>query len=551
MSEEISASSDTARTSRTASADPTALPWWRSAVIYQVYPRSFQDSDGDGVGDLAGIRSRLDYLVELGVDAVWLSPIYPSPMADFGYDVSDYTGVDPLFGTLADFDALLERAHELGLKVLLDFVPSHSSEEHPWFVASRSSRDDPKRDWYVWSDPAPEGGPPNNWVSEFGGSAWELDEASGQYYLHHFLVAQPSLNWRHPDVRAAMLDAMRFWFERGIDGFRVDAFHLLVADEALRDNPENPDADAWVSPARRLLGTHTAHQPETHAAGVAMRELADRYSPERVLLVETHANLEELALYHGPELNAFHLPFNFDLLTREWSAHAIAAFVDAYEASLPAGAWPNWVLGNHDISRVASRIGPAQVPVAAMLLLTLRGTPIIYQGDELGLEDVPVAAGDVQDPWELNVPGLGLGRDPVRTPMPWVSGEGGGFTTGKPWLPFGRERDERNVALQAARTDSVLGLYKRLLRLRRDVRALTVGAYRLLGSDENVLVYERGADEGRVVVALNFSDERRDLEAIPAGATLLLSSSSQRGGTRTVPSRLEPNEGVVLALASG
>ena len=548
----MTTSTDAERAS-TAPSDAAAAapPWWKTGVIYQVYPRSFQDSDGDGVGDLAGIRARLGHLVELGVDAVWISPVYPSPMADFGYDVTDYTDIDPLFGTLADLDALLEAAHARGLKVLMDFVPSHSSVEHPWFAESRRSRDDPKRDWYVWRDPGPDGGPPNNWPSEFGGPAWTRDERTGQYYLHFFLPEQPSLNWRNAEVRDAMLSAMRFWLDRGVDGFRIDAFHLLVADERLRDNPPNPEwrdgrSPEGASPARRLARTHTAHQPETYAVGVAMRELAAAYEPERVLIVETAGSLEELAAYHGPELNAFQLPFNFRLLTLAWEARAIADHVELYEASLPEGAWPNWVLGNHDISRVASRIGERQAPVAAMLLLTLRGTPTIYQGEELGMTDVPIPPDAVQDPWERNVPGLGLGRDPVRTPMPWTAEEGGGFTTGEPWLPLNADLAVRNVASQSLAPDSMLSLYRRLLALRRREPALAIGDYRLIEVGEEVLVYERSHAGRRLLVALNLGAGRRDTGIVSRHASVLLSTDPDRGGSLDGPLRLAPAEGVVL-----
>jgi alpha-glucosidase len=375
------------------------------------------DSNGDGIGDLPGITARLNYLVDLGVDAIWISPIFASPMADFGYDVSDYCGIYPPFGTLADFDRLTVAAHERGLKVILDFVPNHTSDQHPWFIESRSSRDNPKRDWYIWRDPKPDGSPPSNWVSEFGGPAWTFDETTGQFYYHAYLKEQPDLNWRNPQVRDAMLQVLRFWFERGVDGFRVDAIHHLFEDEELRDNPPNLDWREGMSPARSVIRAYTMDQPEVHDAIAAMRRVADGYE-DRVLIGEAYLPFDRLMAYYGVDLTGFHLPFNFHLLGTPWNPTAIAALINAYEAALPPGAWPNWVLGNHDRSRVASRLGREHAPIAAMLLLTLRGTPTVYQGEELGLTDVPIPPERVQDPWEKNVPGLGLGRDPVRTPMP-------------------------------------------------------------------------------------------------------------------------------------
>ena len=389
-----------------------APEWWRIGVIYQIYPRSFQDSNDDGVGDLEGVIRRLDYLAGLGVDAIWISPIFPSPMADFGYDVADYCDIDPLFGDLATFDRLVAEAHRRGLKIILDYVPNHTSDRHPWFVEARASRQSPKRDWYVWRDARADGGPPNNWLSEFGGSAWSWDEATRQYYYHAFLSQQPDLNWRNGEVVAAMLDVLRFWMARGVDGFRVDAIHHLVEDAEFRDNPPNPLWRERMSPARRLLRANTTDHPETHDAIARMRRALDECSADKLLIGEAYLPIDKLVTYYGANLDGFHLPFNFHLIATPWTPTAIAALVEAYEAKLPKGGWPNWVLGNHDRSRLASRIGSAQARVAAILLLTLRGTPTLYQGDEIGMRDVPIAPDQVHDPWEKNVPGLGLGRDP-------------------------------------------------------------------------------------------------------------------------------------------
>ncbi|MBW3572546.1 MAG: alpha-amylase, partial [Gemmatimonadetes bacterium] len=390
--------------------------WWQRGVVYQVYPRSFQDTDGDGVGDLRGITRRLDYLRWLGVDALWISPIYPSPMADFGYDVSDYRDVHPMFGTLADFDQLVREAHARGLRVILDFVPNHTSQEHPWFRESRSSRENPRRDWYIWRDPAPGGGPPTNWLSNFGGPAWTLDERTGQYYYHAFLPQQPDLNWRNPAVVEAMLDVLRFWLERGVDGFRVDVIWHLIKDDRFRDNPVNPGWTPEQRPYDAVLPVHTADQPEVHQLIARMRRLMDEY-PERVLIGEIYLPVERLVAYYGQDMSGAHLPFNFQLIRAPWHARHIARLIDEYEAALPPGGWPNWVLGNHDVHRIASRVGRAQARVAAVLLLTLRGTPTLYYGDEIGMMDVEVPPERVQDPYERNVPGQGFGRDPERTPM--------------------------------------------------------------------------------------------------------------------------------------
>ena len=538
--------------------------WWQRGVVYQIYPRSFQDSDGDGVGDLGGIEARLDHLVDLGVDALWISPIFPSPMADFGYDVADYCDVDPRFGTLADFDRLLAAAHGKGLRVILDFVPNHTSSEHPWFLESRSSRANPKRDWYIWRDPAPttrEGGarrPPNNWISDFGGSAWEWDATTSQYYLHAFLKEQPDLDWRNPDVQTAMYDVLRFWLARGVDGFRIDVLWHLIKAPGLPDNPPNADYRPGMGDMHRVLQLHSTDQPEVHAIAGEMRKIADAYG-ERVLIGEIYLPLERLVRYYGTEGDGVHLPFNFQLLEAPWNARALANLIAAYEAALPPGAWPNWVLGNHDRPRIAARLGEAQARVAAMLLLTLRGTPTLYNGDELGIGAVEVPPALTQDPRELREPGLGLGRDPVRTPMAWDSTPNAGFSAASPWLPLHADWAERNVARQRQAPGSMLDLHRRLIALRRAHPALSVGAITILedpaGADD-VLVYERRDADARFLVVLNLGHETREL-VTPAwahGARPLLSTldaapppTDARAGPRLV---LRPDEGLVLGPAS-
>ncbi len=524
--------------------------WWQHGIIYQVYPRSFQDSDGDGIGDLEGIRRRLDHLAALGVDAVWISPFYPSPMADFGYDVADYRGVDPIFGTLADFDRLRAEAHARGLRVILDFVPNHSSDRHPWFVESRAARDTPRRDWYVWRDPAPGGGPPNNWLSHFGGPAWTFDAATGQCYLHSFLPEQPDLNWRNPAVREAMHEVLRFWLDRGVDGFRVDVLWLLVKDDQFRDDPLNPAWEPGQAGSHRVLRRYSADRPETLDVVEEMRHVLDSYA-ERVLIGETDLPVERLVAYYGRDMRGAHLPFNFQLITASWRAEELARIIADYEAALPEGGWPNWVLGNHDRQRIASRVGAAQARVAAMLLLTLRGTPTLYYGDEIGLPDVPIPPERVQDPWERNEPGLGLGRDPMRTPMPWDASPQAGFTTATPWLPLNPDHASRNVAAQAADPRSMLSLHRRLIALRRAEPALHRGGISTPRAEGEVLVYERRQGPRRLFVALNLGHAPAAV-ALPATGRLLLSTGLDRQGEQ-VSGRLALRgaEGVVLALEGG
>jgi alpha-glucosidase len=523
--------------------------WWQRGVIYQIYPRSFQDTDGDGVGDLRGITRRLDHLAWLGVDALWISPFFPSPMKDFGYDISSYTDIDPLFGTMADFDELLEQAHARGLRVILDLVPNHTSDRHPWFVESRASRQSDKRDWYIWRDPAEDGGPPNNWLSEFGGPAWELDEDTGQYYYHAFLEEQPDLNWRNPEVQDAMIAVMRFWLEKGVDGFRVDVMWHLMKDAQFRDNPKNPDWTPDQSPYRRLIPAYSTDQPDVHAIVALMRRTLDRYG-ERVLIGEIYLPITELVRYYGEHGSGAHLPFNFQLVVLPWDAGAIAAAVTEYEASLPSYGWPNWVLGNHDKPRVASRVGHAQARVAAMLLLTLRGTPTLYYGDEIGMADVEIPPGDVRDPVEARMPGLGLSRDPQRTPMQWDATPCAGFTTGRPWLPLGPDAQRVNVETQAEDPHSMLTLHRRLLALRRSARALAVGDYAPVDAEPPVFAFRRSHERDAWITALNFGSAPATLE-LPGGrrGRIALSTHLDREGERVDDTlALRADEGVLVKM---
>lgn len=534
----------------------TTNPWWQSGIIYQIYPRSFQDSNNDGIGDLNGIRRRLDYLQSLGIQAVWFSPIYPSPMHDFGYDVADYTAVHPMFGNMADFDALLAEAHARDLKLILDLVPNHTSDEHPWFVESRRSRDNPKRDWYIWADPAPSGGPPNNWLSYFGGPAWTLDESTGQYYLHQFVRQQPELNYRHPAVLPAMLDNMRFWLEKGVDGFRVDVIWLMMKDEFLRDEPPNPMWDG-VDPHASLNHIYTQSVSGIHDLIRQMRDVIDEYDG-RVMIGEIYLSLDELVAYYGRFLDECHLPANFHLiLNKRWQAAAVRQLVARYEAVLPAGAWPNWVLGNHDQHRVATRVGQAQARIANMLLLTLRGTPTTYFGEEIGMENGRIPPEFVQDPPAVNQPQIAhiIGRDPQRTPMQWDDSPHAGFTAAdvQPWLPVADNYPTRNVAQQEAESASMLNLYRALVRLRQAEPSLHVGDYTAVETAvSDIFAYQRTApDADPFLILLNFGSDAHtlDLSHLADKAEIALSSGLQRSGPVGLTAlTVGPDEGLVLRL---
>ncbi len=564
--------------------------WWQSGVIYQIYPRSFQDTNGDGVGDLRGIAARLDYVASLGIDAIWISPFYPSPMADFGYDVANYTDVDPLFGTLDDFDTLVAAAHKKKLRVILDFVPNHTSDQHPWFLESRSSRVNPKRDWYLWRDPAPERGDnapasnrfPNNWTSHFGGPSWQWDEVTQQFYCHSFLKQQPDLNWRNPEVRKAMYDAMMFWLERGVDGFRMDVLWLLIKDADFADNPPNPEYTPDQHDHTKTLPVKNANQPETYAIVAEMRALLDSYGAtissgnkadgeqnlssdsNRVLIGEIYLPLPELVRYYGfpaeqiahtagAQLNGANLPFNFHLIQTNWSAGAIAGVINTYESLLPPGAWPNYVLGNHDQPRLASRIGVKQARAAAMLLLTLRGTPTLYYGDELGMQDVAIELDRVQDPAEKNEPGKGRGRDPERSPMLWVDAPNAGFTTPEtvPWLPMSSEWKAKNAATQSRDQKSMFTLYRRLLHLRRTYDTLHSGAVADVVAEGALLRYRRvGLSDGEstdFLVLLNLGQEPVTTQT-SAGTVVLTTILDGMGSSVEGAVTVEAAEGLLIAL---
>jgi glycosidase len=508
------------------------------------------DSNGDGIGDLEGIRRRLDHLAWLGVDALWLSPCFPSPMADFGYDVADYCDIDPRFGTLGDFDRLLADAHARGLRVLLDLVPNHSSSAHPWFQESRASRTSAKRDWYVWRDPKADGGPPNNWLGVFGGPAWSLDAATGQYYLHSFLPEQPDLNWRNPAVVRAMHDVVRFWFERGVDGFRIDVVHRIAKDPKLRDNPVFDPAQGYGGQRH----VHDENHPDVHRLLRGLRRLADRF-PERAYVGEVYLmDPAEVARYYGRN-DELHLAFNFSFLNAPWSAEAFRRESERFQKYVGRRGWPDHVLSSHDAPRHASRydhptLGEARARLAAAMLLTLRGTPFLYQGEEIGMRNVPVPEDRLQDPLAFRLHPK-LSRDPSRTPMPWEPGPGAGFTSGEPWLPIGADAAQRNVAVQRNDPGSLLQLYRALIALRRRTPALHRGAYAARrGAPKDVFAFERREGAQRAVVALNFGD---------APARVSLGRGRVADGIHTRPGaalperlgrvELGPCEGIVAVLA--
>jgi alpha-glucosidase len=530
---------------------PNDTFWWRNGIFYQIYPRSFQDSNGDGIGDIKGVIDRLPYLRALGIDAIWLSPIFPSPMADFGYDISNYVGVDPIFGTMGDFDALLAAAHASGLKLILDLVPNHTSDQHPWFIESRNSRHNPKRDWYLWRDPRADGTAPNNWMSEFGGSGWTYDAGTRQYYYHAFLAQQPDLNWRNPEVRRAIYDMMRFWLRKGVDGFRVDVIWHLVKDDQFRDNPSNPNFRAGRPPHEAVVTLYSADQPEVLDVVVEMRRVVDEFEA-RVLIGEIYLPIDRLVAYYGRDLSGAHLPFNFALLSAPWHARDIARLIDDYERALPVGAWPNWVLGNHDRPRVASRVGRAQARVAAMLLLTLRGTPTMYYGDEIGMHQVAIAPDQVRDPFERNVPGIGVGRDGCRTPMQWDAGTDGSFTTGMPWLPLAEDFVHENVENLTEDAGSILNLYRALIHLRKTTLQLVAGSYIPVMMTGDLLAYRREAAGEVVLVILNLGADPVSIasDAVAYAGEILLSTKLDRtGDTVSEGLHLRGDEGLIIRLS--
>ena len=488
--------------------------WWRGAVIYQVYPRSFQDTNGDGIGDLPGITQRLEHIAALGVDAVWISPFFKSPMADYGYDVEDYRQVDPLFGTLEDFDALLRRAHELGLKVMIDMVMSHTSNRHPWFLESRSSRDNHRADWYVWADARPDGTPPNNWLSIFGGVAWQWEPRRGQYYLHNFLIEQPDLNHHNPAVVAAQLDEAEFWLERGIDGIRLDAIDFAMHDPALRDNPARPAGEPVAhglragTPYARQVHIHDKAHPDILPKLLGpLRQLADRYGVALLGELSGDGQLERAADYTRGG-RGLHFTYTFDLLSCPFSPRGLRTVLEELEASIEDG-WPCWSFANHDVIRPLTRFGGEHASgelakLLPALLTSLRGSICLYQGDELGLPEAELAFADLKDPVGITFWPESKGRDGARTPMPWSADRPhGGFSEARPWLPIPVNHLELAVDRQAVDPNSVLAQTRRFLRWRKEQPALRTGTKRFLEAPEPILLFVRSDAAQTLLCAFN------------------------------------------------
>lgn len=518
--------------------------WWRGAVIYQVYPRSFQDSDGDGIGDMPGIISRLDHIARLGVDAIWLSPINTSPQKDMGYDVSDYKDVDPLFGSLADFDALVDKAHALGLKVIIDQVLSHSSDQHPWFRESRLSRTNARADWYVWADPKPDGSPPNNWPSVFGGRAWEWNATRGQYYFHNFLAEQPDLNFHNSEVQEALLDVLRFWLERGVDGFRLDTVNYYFHDRQLRNNPPaKPPKDRpfAVNPYDMQVHKYGKSQPENLGFLRRVRDLLDGFDDRMTVgeVGDNHKGLELMAEYTSGG-DKLHMAYTFDMLGPEFSAGHFRSRLGQFLKAAPDG-WPCWSFSNHDVNRHVTRWqkhGTSRAALARQavaLLMSFPGSVCLYQGEELGLPEADILFEELTDPPGIRFWPEYKGRDGCRTPMPWEEGAApNGFSTGRPWLPVKPEHSALNVAAEEADPGSVLHFYRHAIGFRRAHEALRTGGTEFFRLDEPVLALRRLGEVEDVICVFNLSPEAVELAiSAPKEAPLLgLSMGAERVGKR-------------------
>lgn len=523
------------------------LHWWQDGVIYQVLVPSFLDTNGDGIGDLPGVIGRLEYLEWLGVRALWLSPIYTSPLRDLGYDVSDFNDVHPTFGTLDDFDRLVEEAHRRHLKIILDWIPNHTSADHPWFIESASSRENAKRDWYLWRD-GQQDQPPNNWLSVFGGSIWQWHEPTGQYYLHTFLDKQPDLNWRNPEVREAMHQTLRFWLERGVDGFRIDALDLVLKDDQFRDNPPNPDWTEGQAPDLQVLSKYSRNQPGIHDLIADLRSTLDEYGDDRMLAGELYLPIDDMVTYYGEKRPELHLPLNLKLTWCQWEPQSIVEIIDQYDQSRDHDCWPTWTISTHDSARLAARCQGEQTRVAAMLLLTLGGTPTHYYGEEIGMRGVPIPPDQAIDPQGRLA---GRNRDPERTPMQWNAEQHAGFSEVEPWLPIADDFTTANVAAQSEQEHSLLNLYRRLIQLRQSRPALLCGQHDFVDTEAPLITYRRSDENDRLLVVLNLSGDPQSLERedLQQG-TILLSTFLNREG-EPVEGKVEigANEGLVILLA--
>ncbi len=514
--------------------------WWRDGVIYQIYPRSFNDTNGNGYGDLAGITARLDYLTELGIDALWLSPFYPTPDADFGYDISNYVDVDPRFGTLEDFDKLVEESHKRGIRIILDLVLNHTSDQHPWFQQSRVDSSNPKHDWYIWQDQIP-----NNWESVFGGKAWTYDEKRGQYYYHMFVKEQPDVNWRNPEVRKAQMDVLRFWLERGADGFRLDVFNVYFKDEQLRDNPKK----LWGRRAfERQEHIYDIDGSEMESVLEEMRAMLDEY-PERYAVGETFfATREKILRYNSAE--RLHAAFDFEYLWSKYKPEKFFKAIENWESlAKEAKLFPNYVLSNHDTPRPATRYGKgeddARVKIIMAMLLTMRGTPFLYYGEEIGMRDISLKRSEIMDPpgkkyWPFN-----KGRDGCRSPMQWDDSVNAGFSKSKPWLPVHQNHKIRNVIAQQNDENSLFNFTRKLIALRKEYKTLRQGDITPLGDmPKDVMAYLRKSEEEEFLILLNFSKKKKGITLSANSWEVLFSESRKSIGSNTLT--LSPHEVLLL-----
>jgi alpha-glucosidase len=519
-------------------------------VLYEIYPQSFKDSTGNGYGDLKGIISKLDYFKDLGINALWITPFYPSPMKDGGYDISDYCDVSPEFGTLEDFKDLVKESHARDIQVITDLVINHTSDQHPWFIESRSSRDNPKRNWYIWKDPV-DGGVPNNWMSVFEPTPWEFDIKTNQYYFHSFLKEQPDLNWTNPEVMDAVKNIMKFWLDIGVDGFRMDAANYMWKDQRFLDEPQDPAyKEGEIQPFYKLKHIYMRDQEKLFDIIGDLGEFLDAQG-KGFIITESYLNkkgIDAIAVYkqyYNSIKSANVIPFNFEFIRLPWTASAYADFVTAYLNALDQDELPTFVFGNHDKSRIATRIGFDQAKVAAVLLLTLPGMPVIYYGDELGMEDVHIPPEKIHDTKEITSPGFG--RDPVRTPMQWDSSNNGGFTIGTPWLPLEDDYGIKNVAVENEDPDSMLTLYKSLLKLKMQDKAFIEGKYELWNSgNENVFSYLRVHPQSTKLMLLNFTDKEQICRLPFESCSIILSTKDNSTEINHNEYRLKPNEACIL-----
>lgn len=494
-------------------------------VVYQIYPRSFQDSNNDGIGDIPGIIQRLDYVSSLGINAIWLTPVYPSPMVDFGYDITDHCAIDPVFGTMEDMERLIFEAHKRDIKIIMEFIPNHTSDQHPWFLESRSSRDNPKRDWYIWKYPKPDGSAPNNWLSIFSGSAWEFDQQTGQYYLHNFTKEQPDLNWYHPDLENAMMQILTFWIKKGVDGFRVDAIIHIFENPSFKDEPKSPDAPKQSDPYKKYKHIYTRVQP-------AMLPFIEKLSD---FVCKKHSKLMVSEAYETPRHvvrqmyeradSPLYSDFHFCFIGVSWDSQDIQQSIDSYYDVMDPWFIPSYPLGNHDIHRVASRYTEDQARALAVVQFTLRGVPYIYYGEEIGMIDGVIPPENIHDPRELQVPGKGLGRDPVRTPMQWDKTPYAGFSTVTPWLPVATDVMQKNVAEEEKESQSMLHLYKKLIALRKEYSSLRQGSFESLPlPTKDVYGFRRVYKNHTSTILVNFSQKNQMIVLSGNDIRLLCSS---------------------------